>query len=168
MIAVASQDPKSKIPAVQSRPIPQAVAAAITALPHLQNVTVLVVDDDLAALELLQATLGKAGMRVVTASSTSQALALLPECKPKLIITDLMMPGQDGYQFIRSLRSQPDTKDISVVVLSVLDTFISRDRSYAIGVDCYLAKPVDQAVLVNTLSMLLKNRMPEPPPQLST
>lgn len=123
----------------------------------LKGVTVLAVDDDPDSLEIVQRILEGEGLRVVTAPSAARAHSLVLLVKPRVIIVDLTMPGEDGYQLIRSLRSDDETKTIPILVLSALDSFKSRDQAYALGVNCYLSKPVDRQTLVDSLARILRD-----------
>jgi PAS domain S-box-containing protein len=77
--------------------------------------TVLVVDDRAANREIARATLDHGGHLVIEATDGHQALALAKSSHPDLVLTDVLMPGMDGYQFVRELRGDPETADIPVL-----------------------------------------------------
>jgi two-component system, cell cycle sensor histidine kinase and response regulator CckA len=80
--------------------------------------TVLVVDDRAASREIACATLDDGGYRVIEASGGHQALTLAKNSHPDVVLTDVLMPGMDGYQFVRELRGDPDTAGIPVLFFS--------------------------------------------------
>lgn len=110
--------------------------------------TVLVVDDDRATRELISRGLEKEGFRVITASSGEEALRLARAQRPDAISLDVLMPGMDGWTVLSSLKSDPITSSIPVVVVSMLD---DRDIGFALGAADYFTKPVDRDKLVNAL-----------------
>ncbi len=110
--------------------------------------TVLVVDDDRSTRELISRGLEKEGFRVITASSGEEALRLARAQRPDAISLDVLMPGMDGWTVLSSLKSDPITASIPVVVVSMLD---DRDIGFALGAADYLTKPVDREKLVAAL-----------------
>jgi signal transduction histidine kinase/CheY-like chemotaxis protein len=110
--------------------------------------TVLVVDDDPNALDLLGRTLQRAGMRVVTASNGEEALRLARSLHPATITLDVMMPGMDGWEVLRELKDDPETRDIPVVMVTMTD---DRELGYALGATEFLTKPVERGQLVQLL-----------------
>ncbi len=82
---------------------------------------VLVVDDNLDYLEAIYSELSEAGFRVTVASSGEQALALLAQQKPHVVLLDIMMPEMNGWEVLRRLRAQPELADVQVVITSVVN-----------------------------------------------
>jgi signal transduction histidine kinase/CheY-like chemotaxis protein len=111
--------------------------------------TVLVIDDDPEALEIIERFLVKDGFSVVTATSGEQGLCLAREVQPVAITLDVMMPGMDGWAVLRMLKADPDLHKIPVVMLTMID---DRTRGYSLGAVDYLTKPVDREVLHKTLN----------------
>jgi CheY-like chemotaxis protein len=109
---------------------------------------VLVVDDDPNALDLLGRTLQEAGVRVVTASEGQQALNLARTLHPAAITLDVLMPGMDGWEVLRELKTDPATQDIPVIMVTMTD---DRALGYALGATEFLTKPVQRAQLVQLL-----------------
>ncbi len=109
---------------------------------------VLVVDDDPSALELIGRTLQGTGARVVTASDGEQALELARKLHPAAITLDVMMPGMDGWEVLSALKSDPETRDIPVIMVTLND---DRELGYALGATEFLTKPVRRDVLVQLL-----------------
>lgn len=115
---------------------------------------VLVVDDDPEARELTTRMLEREelGLAVLTANSGEEALDLALKRQPDLIILDVMMPGLDGWQVLKSLRSQPETEHIPVLMQSMLH---QQEIGKALGADDYLTKPVDRRHLATAVQKLL-------------
>jgi signal transduction histidine kinase/DNA-binding response OmpR family regulator len=109
---------------------------------------VLLVDDDKATREVLTRGLEKEGFRLVVAASGEEALQLARERKPDVISLDVLMPGMDGWTVLRSLKADPLTAPIPVVMVSMLD---DRDVGHALGASDYLTKPFDRQRLVSAL-----------------
>ncbi|MCH7610114.1 MAG: response regulator [Chloroflexi bacterium] len=102
---------------------------------------VLVVDDDSSYCTIIRELLVRRGYEVRLAYSVEQALVLLQEESPDLILTDLMMPEVDGITFIRHLRASPSHAEIPTIVVSAL--VLARERAAAAqaGADAFVAKP---------------------------
>ncbi len=113
--------------------------------------SVLVVDDDPSARELLTRHLEREGFTVTTASSGAEALEQIKTVKPLAVLLDVMMPGLDGWHVLKAIRANPDTKDIPVIMQTVLD---DRNFAYALGATSYLKKPVRRDELAKALQLL--------------
>ncbi len=122
---------------------------------------VLLVDDEpgvrLSVKEYLQ-EIGDFKVRV--ASSADEAWQLLQQQTPDLVISDVMMPQVDGYQFLKRLRDDPRFKSLPVVFLTARGMTSDRILGYQAGVDAYLAKPFDPDELVAIVENLLERRSP--------
>jgi PAS domain S-box-containing protein len=103
--------------------------------------TVLVVDDDPSAQDLLSRVLQKEGFHTITASSGQQALRLAREAQPVAITLDVMMPGMDGWTVLGTLKSDPRTAEIPVIIVSIVD---DKNLGYSLGASDYLTKPIDR------------------------
>jgi PAS domain S-box-containing protein len=110
--------------------------------------TVLVVDDDPAALDLLNIMLSKEGYRVVVARTGEEALEQARLHRPQAITLDIMMPRRDGWAVLATLKADPELRDIPVVVVTVLK---DRGLAFTLGASELMTKPVDRAGLVATL-----------------
>jgi signal transduction histidine kinase len=108
----------------------------------------LVVDDDAAARELLELTLQGAGYRVRQTSSGEQALVYARQLRPAVITLDVLLPGIDGWEVLRSLREDPTTAEIPVVLVSISG---DRKKAFGLGVLEHLVKPVDRQGLIDAL-----------------
>lgn len=119
---------------------------------------ILVVEDVPNILELLDVTLRFKGYPVVTACNGKQALEIVKENHPALVITDIMMPVMDGYTLAFNLRRDPDTSDIPIIYLSA--TYVTaEDKEFALslGAVCFLEKPVDPEDFLLTVAEVLTN-----------
>jgi signal transduction histidine kinase/CheY-like chemotaxis protein len=137
---------------------PQVLAIA-PAGPQIAR-TVLVIDDHAEAVEMLSDTLGSAGYRVLHAQSGSEGLARARQLGPDLITLDVMMPGMDGWQVLRALKGDPTTRDIPVVMVSIVD---NRPLALDLGAADALTKPVDQQSLVAVLGQTLRRPQADHP-----
>jgi len=120
---------------------------AVIPVPDAER-TVLVIDDDPNALDLIGRTLQGAGMRVVTASDGREALRMARSLLPVAITLDVMMPGMDGWEVLQELKADPATRDIPVIMVTMTD---DRSLGYALGATEFLTKPVERAQLVQLL-----------------
>ena len=112
---------------------------------------ILVVDDIEANVRLLQAKLSAEYYDVLTASDGVTALAMAAADQPDVILLDVMMPGLDGFETCRRLKSDATTRHIPVVVCTVIR---EEQLALALGAACYLAKPVRPAVFIGALDQL--------------
>ena len=106
----------------------------------LLKAKVLIVDDDASIRSLLQQELSDAGYLVEEAENGNEALARVRDKHPDLIILDVMMPEMNGFDVAAVLKNDPETMDIPIIILSVVQ---DRSRGYRIGVDRYLTKPIN-------------------------
>lgn len=104
---------------------------------------VLVVDDDPILRELMRERLSALGWTVFEAADGEQALAQLGEITPDLAVVDLSMPTLDGFSLLRSLRQNPRTIDIPVIVCTGLDESEAMEKAYAIGASSFVTKPIN-------------------------
>ena len=105
--------------------------------------TILVVDDDEGIRLSLKDYLELEGYIVVTATDGWQALQVINECQPQLLITDISMPRIDGYAFLKSLRQQPTWRLLPVILLTARTATQSRVQGYQSGCDVYIEKPFE-------------------------
>jgi CheY-like chemotaxis protein len=123
---------------------------------RLAGTRVLIVDDDPDAREVVAAILRHYGAAVVVATSVSTALVALRREQVDVLVADLGMPVEDGYDLIRHIRSSTVDKiaRLPAAALTAYTTEEDRDRVLAAGFQFHLAKPVDPAVLVATVERL--------------
>ena len=117
---------------------------------------ILIVDDNPANLKLIRMLLDGVGYEVRTASDAEEALALLEEFRPRLILMDLQLPGMDGLTLTRRLKADPRTRDIFVLALTAFAMKGDEERALAAGCDGYVAKPIDTRRLPAQISDILE------------
>ncbi|HMC75804.1 MAG TPA: ATP-binding protein [Vicinamibacterales bacterium] len=146
------------------RPAPGdgAPAAAIPGVERkLTGVTIEVVDDEPDALEMLVSVLEQAGATVVAAASADEALRLAVERRPLVLVSDLGMPGTDGFTLMTQIRATlGDEGPRFTVALTAYASERDRERSARAGYQRHLAKPVDPLELVEILAGMLESRVP--------
>jgi DNA-binding response OmpR family regulator len=111
------------------------------------------VDDDESIRSLLQQELGDAGYTIDQASNGKEALTRVRANRPDLIILDIMMPEMNGFDVAAVLKNDPETMDIPIIVLSVVQ---DKARGFRIGIDRYLTKPIDTNLLFTEIGSLLE------------
>ncbi len=115
----------------------------------------LVVDDDPGLLLAVSDTLRAEGYEVKTARRGGEALTRIAESLPDLIISDIRMPGMDGYQLVKNLRSNPRTRLVPIVFLTAKDEIADRITGFRTGVDAYLTKPFEPDELAAIVQAIL-------------
>lgn len=115
---------------------------------------ILVAEDDRNQRRLMCAALEQNGYRSFSAADGDAALALLDTEQIDLIITDLMMPGTDGYQLTEQLRSA--NFQLPILVVSARDTFADKQKGFLLGVDDYMVKPIDINEMILRVGALLR------------
>ena len=116
---------------------------------------VLVIDDDAIVRDLLGRTLRREGYQVRTAAGGKEGLTLANQLQPDAITLDVMMPGLDGWAVLASLKADPETAAIPVILSTIID---DRTHGYALGADDYLTKPIDRARLADALRRCVGER----------
>lgn len=114
--------------------------------------TVLVVDDVPTNVMLVQAILKKEGYTLLTTDSGVKALRIAQEKRPNLILLDIMMPEMDGYEVLQHLKSNPDTNNIPVIIMSALSDMQSIVKGYQLGATEYVTKPFQREELVKRVA----------------
>lgn len=118
----------------------------------------LLVDDEPGLREAVQAYLEDSGFTVDVASNANEGWDILQSNLPELVITDIMMPQINGYQFLQKLREDPRFKALPVVFLTAKGMTTDRIQGYQAGCDAYLSKPFDPEELVAMVENLLQRR----------
>ena len=115
----------------------------------------LVVEDNARLLRVIAVYLEKSGFQIMTARDGDDALVRLAETIPDLIVSDIMMPGTDGFAFAASVRSNARTDLIPIVFLTAKDRREDRIAGFKAGVDAYLVKPFEPEELVAVIENIL-------------
>jgi signal transduction histidine kinase/CheY-like chemotaxis protein len=126
-------------------------------LSPLAGLRVLVVDDEMDARELISHAITRTGAEVKTCGSAREALELLEQWRPDLLLSDIGMPGEDGYSLINKVRSLPPERG-GLTPAAALTAYVrgeDRERALAAGYQAHIAKPVSSLQLVSTLVQLV-------------
>lgn len=114
--------------------------------------TILVVDDEAHIRELLRQELEAEGYSVKEAQNGVDAITQVKQEIPDLIILDVMMPAMNGFDVAAVLKNDPKTLSVPIIMLSIVE---DKDRGYGLGIDSYLAKPIDTEELLSNIEILL-------------
>jgi DNA-binding NarL/FixJ family response regulator len=123
----------------------------------------LLVDDEPGLREAVKDYLQESGFSVQVASNAREGWDLMQQNTPDLVISDIMMPQVDGYQFLKQLREDPRFQSLPVVFLTAKGMTGDRIQGYQAGVDAYLPKPFDPDELIAIVENLLTRRTTKPP-----
>ncbi len=117
---------------------------------------ILIVDDSNTNIVLLEAILNSRGYDIRTAYNVDEAYTMLDKDRPALILLDLLMPRVSGYQFLDQLKSNDETRDIPVIIVSAVTDAPNIQKTFDLGAADYIEKPVDIKTLLakveNTLN----------------
>jgi CheY-like chemotaxis protein len=116
---------------------------------------ILIVDDERKNRDVLEVMLQAEGFHTLTAASGDEALAMVAEQRPDLILLDVMMPNMDGYQLANRLKGAPATSHIPIIMVTALDNRDARMLGMSAGVDRFITKPVDRVDLYHRVRDLL-------------
>lgn len=116
--------------------------------------TVLLVEDSLTETEVITRYLRQAGLTVISVTSGEEAQLKLQSQKPDLVIVDVILPGQSGFELCRELKTNSHTQKIPVVICSTKGTEADKLWGSMLGADAYIPKPVNQKELVQTIQQL--------------
>jgi CheY-like chemotaxis protein len=126
--------------------------------PVLSDITALVVDDHRDSVQLLIAALEPFGAAVIAAGSAPEARALLRATDVDVVVCDLELPGENGLEFIRWVRSRSSTGDIPAIAVTFFPERFGVREARAAGFDVYLRKPIDPTDIVGVVATLMKRR----------
>jgi CheY-like chemotaxis protein len=116
---------------------------------------IMVVDDDPDTVTVLSRYLQREGFAPIEAMSGPQCLRLVVEHHIDVILLDLMMPEMDGFEVVRALKSNPDTAEIPIIMITARDDIEARSEGMRVGVSDFLAKPVFRKQLANRIKAQL-------------
>jgi DNA-binding response OmpR family regulator len=124
----------------------------------MNDISVMVVDDDPNALDIVRTFLEAKGYRVATAKDGNEALAQLEEVKPAIVLLDVMMPGMDGWEVARIIKNHPNFGSTRVVMLTARSDFADKHEGLRAGADDYIVKPIQLRELGERVELNLKAR----------
>jgi PAS domain S-box-containing protein len=145
-------------PAESAHPAAVSPAAAYECPERLDGLRVLVVDDEVDARELFKAGLSRCGAEVLTAGSAREAITVIEEMHPDLLISDIGMPGEDGYELIGKVRSLPASSGGKIPAIALTAYARTEDRLQALraGYQMHISKPVELAELLTVMASLIQ------------
>lgn len=117
---------------------------------------ILLVDDEVDILEFIRYNLVREGYEVYTAQDGAEALETAAQCRPHLILLDMMMPRMDGIETCRAIRRNPELRHTIIVFLSALGEEEQQLAGFDVGADDYLTKPIKMKLLISRLQAILK------------
>lgn len=121
---------------------------------------ILIIDDDIDAVEMLQTVLENNGYAVATALNGKSGLSMARHDKPDLIVLDVMMPDVSGYEVCGLIKTDPDTVNIPVIMLTGRDTGDDVDMALKKRADWFVVKPYDITYLMSKINAFLKPKKP--------
>ena len=116
-----------------------------------EGALILVVEDDIPTVEILTIHLTQGGYKVAHAYDGEEAIIKAKELKPFLITLDIMLPKKDGWEVLQSLKNDPETRDIPVIIHSIIE---NKELAFALGATDYMVKPLDKSILLGKLMEL--------------
>jgi two-component system cell cycle response regulator DivK len=126
--------------------------------------SILVIEDNPANLKLVRVLLSAEGYEVRTAVDAEEALRVLQTYRPRLILTDIQLPGMDGLELTRRLRRDPAWAHTAIVALTAYAMKGDDDKALAAGCDGYITKPLDPDTFSSLILDALTKRRPTPDP----
>ena len=119
---------------------------------------ILITEDNPQGAELLEAFLAETPHDTKVAANGEEALRLIADWNPDVVLLDIMMPRLSGFEVCRSIRANPATRDIGVIMVTALDQHADIDRAVDVGTDDFLTKPINKTELLIRVRALLDAR----------
>jgi two-component system alkaline phosphatase synthesis response regulator PhoP len=121
----------------------------------MQKGKILVVDDEVYILHILEFSLGAEGFEVITANNGELAVEKAKQEQPDLIVLDIMMPVLDGYETLRQLKREQETKDIPVILLTAKGRDVDKRLGFEVGATDYIVKPFSPSRLIERIEEII-------------
>jgi two-component system alkaline phosphatase synthesis response regulator PhoP len=122
------------------------------------NKKVLVIDDEETIRKFIKIHLGKAGYEVKEAADGEQAMVLLKKIRFDVLICDIMMPRKNGWEVLKEVRSNPETSEIPVIVLTAKNEDDDMFKGYEMGATYYITKPFTKSQLLSGLNTIFDRK----------
>jgi DNA-binding response OmpR family regulator len=116
--------------------------------------TVLVIDDDPVIVKLLRVNFELEGFNVISAADGREGVEMARAERPDVVVSDIMMPVMNGLELVSTLKSDPDTADLPVLLLSAKAQMADVQRGFELGADDYVTKPFDPIELIDKVTAL--------------
>lgn len=126
----------------------------------MTGAAILVVDDSVANMKLLSYLLESQGYDVRTAADASEALAVLADFRPRLVLLDLQLPGMDGLELARRLKADPANRELLIVAVTASAMKGDEEKALEAGCDGYITKPIDTRTLPKLVASYLNMTQP--------
>jgi DNA-binding response OmpR family regulator len=123
----------------------------------MTNKKILIADDEPYILRSLSFVLKKEGFDVEIACNGEEALEKTQQFNPKILFLDVMMPIKDGYKVCKKLKSNPETKDIYIIMLTAKGQIIDKEKGLTIGADEYITKPFAPREIVDKVKKIMES-----------
>jgi two-component system cell cycle response regulator len=138
---------------------PDTHASLSAAPPDLADASILLVDDNLQNLELMQAYLESLPCRIRLARDGIEAVDMIDEDCPDLVLLDVMMPRMSGFEVCQKIKSSPSTRDVVVIMVTALHEVGDFERAVECGTNDFITKPVNKLELLTRVRSLLELRL---------
>ncbi|MGC8867000.1 MAG: response regulator [Elusimicrobiales bacterium] len=140
-------------------------------MPEETKPDIVIIDDDPMTGELTKDLLSDEGLSVMLVDDSAKALEIIKEIKPKLVISDIMMPGIDGMEICKRIKSNPETKNIKVIIMSGKSYEKEKQRAMMLGAEYFITKPYDVEKFSKLVKEILQGSptvpsIPPPPSQI--
>lgn len=119
---------------------------------------ILVVDDNRANCDMLADVLQQWGYEVMQAYQGKEVLPMVAQFQPNLVLLDVMLPGMNGFEICKRIKASPDTENIAVILLTVLNDVEDRTQGIKVGADMFLSKPVNYKELHRQIEFVLSTK----------
>lgn len=126
--------------------------------PNRTKPTVLIADDDLEILTMVRTLLRRRDVKLIEASDGDEAMRLIRENRPELVVLDVMMPGQSGWEICKAVREDDALKSTGVIMLTGIGERLNEMTSPLYGADAYLDKPFELTALDAAVTKVLAAR----------
>jgi DNA-binding response OmpR family regulator len=127
-------------------------------MPAASPARILIADDNPQGVELLEAYLGSCPYEVKTAIDGEEALRLVRDWRPDLVLLDVMMPKISGFEVCKRLRADAKLRETAVLMVTALDQLSDIERAVEAGTDDFLTKPINKSDLLHRIEKLLASR----------
>ena len=122
----------------------------------MPNESILIVEDTPVNMKLVRVLLSRHGFDVHTAATAEEALQVLREFRPRLILTDVQLPGMSGLDLTRKVKSDPSMRDVKILALTAFAMKKDEENAYAAGCDGYITKPIDTRTFPSLIRQYLE------------